>query len=313
MPYQSGKVPLEAIGGTYGPYDGYDPADNTVRWPHNFQQLDFGDGAYHPAWFAVQKSKNTMAVYTLSLVGLQNAFNQLTEKLHFDLDPVNDLSYSPLALGQFTEGVTLMSLAAAYGMIGNGGLYYHPYLYSKVVDQDGRIVLSQNVVGERVISSDTAYITSRMMKKVVDDPEGSGWYASLGDIEVVGKTGTANDESTYTFVGVTPEYVACYRLSRDNHQAISRSAGWRAIPQVWGDIMKVLTEGDPAQSFEKDRNVVILDYCTETGFIAGENCTKTEQGYYRKSNYPKICDGDQDHDKKYFEEHYGVPDIPLYN
>ena len=310
---QSGKVSVGAIGGTYGPYDGYDPSDNTVRWPHNYQETNFGDGLYYPTWYAVQKSKNTMAVYTLSLVGLQNAFNQLTEKLHFNLDPVNDFSYSPLAMGQFTEGVTLISLAAAYAMVGNGGLYYHPYLYSKVVDQDGRIVLAQNAVGERVISSDTAYITNRLMRKVVEDQRGSGHFADLGNIEVAGKTGTANDESTYTFVGVTPEYVACYRLSRDNHQAITKNSGWRTIPQVWGDVMKGITEGDPAQSFVKDPDVIIMDYCTQTGLLAGDNCTKTQQGYYRKSKLPKKCDGDQDHDPTYFVEHYGVTDIPLYD
>ncbi len=310
---QSGKVSVGAIGGTYGPYDGYDPSDNTVRWPHNYQETSFGDGLYYPTWYAVQKSKNTMAVYTLSLVGLQNAFNQLTEKLHFNLDPVNDFSYSPLAMGQFTEGVTLISLAAAYAMVGNGGLYYHPYLYSKVVDQDGRIVLSQNAVGEKVISSDTAYITNRLMRKVVEDQGGSGHFADLGNIEVAGKTGTANDESTYTFVGVTPEYVACYRLSRDNHQAITTNSGWRTIPQVWGDVMRVITEGEPAQSFVKDPDVIIMDYCTQTGLLAGDNCTKTQQGYYRKSKLPKKCDGDQDHDPTYFVEHYGVTDIPLYD
>lgn len=311
---QSGKVPLDAIGGTYGPYDGYDPDDNTVRWPHNFQELSFGDEKYHPAWYGVQKSVNTMAVYILSKVGLQNAFNQLSEKLHFDLDPVNDFAYSPLALGQFTKGVTLMSLAAAYGMIGNGGLYYKPYLYSKVVDSDGRIVLSQNVVGERVISSDTAYITSRLMKMVVEDPSptATGPNAKIDGIEVVGKTGTANDLSTYTFVGVTPEYVACYRISRDNHQAIERNSGWRTIPLVWGNVMREITAGDPPQSFIKDSNVIELEYCTKTGLIAGKDCTDKAIGYYRRNNYPPTCDGDQDHNMKYFEEHYGSPEIPFY-
>ncbi len=309
----SGKLPASALGpGPYGPDDGYDPEDNTVRWPHNYLEPGFGDGKYYPVWFGVQKSVNTIAVYTLSKVGLQKAFTQLSEKLHFKLDPVNDMAYSPLALGSITEGVTLDSLAAAYAMVGNGGLYYEPYLYSKVVDGDGRIVLSQNVVGERVISSDTAYITTRLMRQVVVDPSGSGRHAQLENIEVIGKTGTANDESTLCFVGLTPNYVAAYRISRDNHKPIYRGDGWQVIPAVWGNVMSEITDGEPPQSFTPDPNVVVQNYCTQTGLLASEKCTSTVVGYYRKDNLPQLCDGNKDHERDYFIEHYGITDIPYY-
>lgn len=309
----SGKVPAGALGEDYE-MGGYDPTDNTNRWPHNFEESGFGDYKYHPAWWAVQQSKNTMAVYTLSKVGLQTAFNHLTEKLHFDLDPVNDMSWAPLALGQFTNGVDLLSLTAAYAIMGNGGLYYRPYLYSKVVDKDGRIVLSQNVVGERVISADTAYITNRLMKSVIDNDYGNGSYARLPNIEVVGKTGTANDETTRSFVGLTPEYVVSYRICRDNHSKLPQYGDlWRQAPLVWGNVMRELTEGAPAQTFEKPDDVLEMAYCAKTGFLAGDKCKETLIGYYKKTNYPKVCDGDLDHDDEYFEKNYGVTEIPLYD
>lgn len=321
----SGKIPSAALGpGPYGAEDGYDPEDDTVRWPHNYQEAGFGDGLYYPAWYAVQKSKNTMAVNVLSKVGLQKAFTQLSEKLHIKLDPVNDMAYSPLALGSITEGVTLVSLAAAYSMIGNGGLYYEPYLYSKVVDNEGRIVLSQNVVGERVISSDTAYITNRMMRTVITDGNGSGRYAQLDGIEVVGKTGTANDESTLCFVGLTPSYIGAYRVSRDNHKPIDKGDGWRIPALVWNGVMKSITDGDPPEMFVKDPNVLEQNYCPITGFLAGDKCyeianqsdTDTIEikiGYYRKDNLPKVCDGNKDHSGSYFIEHYGNNgQIPFY-
>lgn len=312
----SGKIPASAMGS--GPFDGtfgYDPEDDTVRWPHNFEEDNtFGDGKYYPVWYGVRKSVNTMAVNVLSRVGLQKAYTQLSEKLHFNLDPVNDMAYSPLALGSITEGVTLTSLCAAYAMVGNGGLYYHPNLYSKVVDNEGRIVLQQNIVGERVISSDTAYITNRLMRTVVTDDNGTGRHARLENIEVIGKTGTANDESTLSFVGVTPEYVAAYRISRDNHKPIPRGGGWRTIATVWGEVMTKVTENDPPQAFTQDPDIVVQNYCTSTGLLAGENCTSTVVGYYRKSCLPKLCDGNKDHEYDYFIEHYGNNnEIPLYD
>ena len=309
----SGKIPVEAMGtdNEYTAEDGYDPTDNTIRWPHNFQEYGFGSGLYWPAWYAVQKSMNTIAVNVMSKVGLQNAYTHLTEKLHFTLDPVNDMAYSPLALGAFTDGITLVTLAAAYAIMGNGGLYYEPYLYSKVVDSDGRIVLSQNVVGESVISPDTAWITNRLMRTVItDNTGGTGRNADLGDIEVVGKTGTANDSSAYAFVGLTPNYVACFRISRDNHKEIpQQNGGWETLAVVWHRVMEPVTEGEGPQSFTPNNDVVVLNYCIETGLIATDNCPSTEIGYYRKSHIPISCDSK--HDNTYWTEH-GNNEIPFY-
>ena len=306
----AGKLPVEAMGDydyESDPY--YDPEEGTTRWPYNFNKT-IGDNLYYPVWYAVEKSLNTVAVNVLNRVGVQYAFTHLTEKLHFTLDPVNDMSFSPMALGAFTDGITLTTLTAAYAIMGNGGLYYEPYLYSKVVDSDGRIVLSQNVVGESVISPDTAWITNRLMRTVITDPNGSGINANLADIEVVGKTGTANDTSAYAFVGLTPKYVACFRISRDNHQEIPQSgAGWEILALVWRRVMESVTEGEGPQSFTPNNEVVELNYCTETGLIATDACPDTKLGYYRISFLPQACDSK--HDGRYWTEH-GSDEVPLY-
>lgn len=309
----SGKINAEAIYGSGEIPDdaGYDEEDGTVRWPHNYQDSTFGDGLYYPAWYAVEKSVNTMAVNVLSRVGLQRAFTQLRDVLNFDLDPVNDMAYSPLALGSITNGVTLIELASAYAIMGNGGLYYHPYLYSKVVDSDGRTVLAQNIVGERAISSDTAWITNRLMRTVVTDIYGSGINANFDDygIEVVGKTGTANDYSALSFVGLTPKYVACYRISRDNHEDILPTDGWETLATVWRRAMEPILSQEESQSFTPDPSVVEMQYCTETGLIASESCPETKLGYYRPSNIPQVCDSK--HDNTYWATH-ADDEIPYY-
>ena len=42
--------------------------------------------------------------------------------------------YSPIALGQLTQGMTLMELAGAYQIFGSGGVYYEPKLYNLITD-----------------------------------------------------------------------------------------------------------------------------------------------------------------------------------
>ena len=315
----SGKVPAYSMGADYVASNGYDPKDDTVRWPHNYEQYDnFGTGAFYPAWYAVRESTNTIAVKVMSMVGLQTAYTHLTEKLGFDtLDGVNDMAYSPLALGAFTNGLPLVKLAAAYAPIGNGGLYYEPYFYSQVLDSEGKVVLSQNSVGTQAISSDTAWITNRMMKTVIAGTQtGSGRHAQLENIEVVGKTGTANDMSALLFTGLTPSYVASYRVSFDDNREITSNDNWITLAKVWNKVMSSVCDTSYEQNFTADPNVVVVNYCALSGLIATDECPNTEVGYYRRSNIPNTCDATkaehEDEKGSLYWKNHGDKEIPFY-
>lgn len=46
-----------------------------------------------------------------------------------------------MALGGLTWGVSPVQMAGAYATIANGGVYQAPTFYSKVVDENGNIIL----------------------------------------------------------------------------------------------------------------------------------------------------------------------------
>lgn len=307
----SGKIHAEYAGsGSHAAEAGYNAADQTVRWPHNYQEAGFGSGAYWPAWYAVQKSMNTIAARCMKKVGLVNAYNQLANNLGFEhLDSINDVAYAPLATGALTNGATLTELTAAYQVMGNGGMFYKPSYYSVVYDNKGVVVLEQDTTGRRALSEDSAWITNRMMLKVVQDDYGTGKNAKLGECEVVGKTGTANDMSNLLFAGLTPEYVACYRIAYDDNHEIGSGDGWRTMALVWHDVMVNFVDTTVEQSFTPDSSTLELRYCTETGLLATSHCPGSMIGYYRKSNIPGSCDSR--HDGLYWSEH-GSTEIPLY-
>ncbi|GHV46531.1 hypothetical protein FACS189499_01920 [Clostridia bacterium] len=288
--------------------DSNDPNDR-IRWPYNYEESFPGTGNYFPTWYAVQKSTNTIAVQTLQKVGLQNAYNILTEQLGFtSLDRQNDLSWSPLAFGAFTNGERLHELAGAFQTIGNGGMYYKPYFYSKVVDNTGKVILEQDYTGTQAFEKDTAWIVNRMMKKVIEDPAGSGQHAKLPNVEVIGKTGTTNDLSNLLFVGLTPNYVGAYRIGYDDNRAIGRrgSDGWKTLALVWHDVMIDIEDTGTEKTFTPESSVVTLMYCAETGLIATDKCPSKVVGYYRKTGIPQSCNSA--HDGTYWETHgSGVP------
>ncbi len=276
-------------------------------WPMNFEydygvQID-GKNVYIPVWDAVAQSKNTVAVRLCEALGIDTCFNFLTEKLHItSLDYTYDRSYSPVALGQLTYGMTLLELAGAYQMFGSGGVYYEQKLYSVITDYNDNVVLEQEPLGERVMGADSAYITNRAMMQVINNANSSGSYAKINGIEVVGKTGTSNDERIVAFAGLTPEYLGVVRLGYDNNKKIT---GENYIPlgKVWHNFMVQLVDENSIKTFHKDSNVVEKKYCTETGLLATSKCTKTAVGYYKKDAQPKTCDSTHKtiKDSKYYQ------------
>ncbi len=275
--------------------------DDGTYWPVNFEGVDYGD--YVPAWYAVQQSINTVAVRGAQLLSVQTCFDFLADSLHIStLDYTNDMALSPVALGQLTNGMYLDELAGAFQIFGTGGVYYDLKLYSKVTDYNDKTVLEMDTVGERVMDSDSAYITNRMMKTVVDATFGTtGRYAKIEGMEVVGKTGTSNDDRIVAFAGLTPEYLGVIRIGYDDNKSIT-GKNYTVMGQVWHDFMVQIVDDNSLKTFTKDPNVVERQYCTASGLLAGSKCTSTAIGYYKKDALPKVCNY---HDEGGGSTHYG--------
>ncbi len=268
---------------------------NKESWPYNFN-FEGGGGELMPVWEAVRYSRNTIAVRVAQMLTPQVCYNQLTQNLGISTLEESDIALSPITLGALTNGVKLIELAGAYQMFGNGGIYYEPKLYSKVLDSKGNIVLEQDFYGTQAIDSDSAWIANRMLRTVVTTPSGSGRYADLGNMEVIGKTGTSNDEKNLLFVGCTPDYVGAVWIGYDDGREIpsSYTDGHRYCAQIWHDVMAEVEDTTQVSKFTPDSTVVERRYCLETGLLASADCTKTDVGYYRKSNLPAFCSGDHE-------------------
>ncbi|MBV9606134.1 MAG: penicillin-binding protein 2, partial [Solirubrobacterales bacterium] len=114
-----------------------------------------------------------------------------------------------IGIGQGGLLVTPLQMAMVAAAVANNGVLMKPYFVSKVVDQDGRTVRSNNpTVYQTVMKPSTAQALSQMMRRVVE--EGTGQPAQLGGISVAGKTGTASIGATGSgltepwFIGFAP-------------------------------------------------------------------------------------------------------------
>ena len=130
------------------------------------------------------------------------------------LRPLNEwsgLSRYSLAIGQEIS-VTSLQMAAAFGAIGNGGVYMVPTIIESIEDDEGAVLQSFYARSRgRVISRATAQKLMSMMRLVVE--RGTGSRAGIRFYVVVGKTGTGqksgrqggySERATASFIGLAP-------------------------------------------------------------------------------------------------------------
>ena len=122
-----------------------------------------------------------------------------------------------VAIGQGDLFATPLQMASVAQAIGNGGVRLKPHIMAKAVDPDGRTVEeAKPEEADRVMSLQTARDVTLMMKQVVR--EGTGTAAALEGVEVAGKTGTAELNTSGLnqpwFMCFTPEVAVAITLER---------------------------------------------------------------------------------------------------
>jgi len=258
----------------------------------------------------ISYSMNVVAVRALEMVSPQISFNYL-KKLGFTTlvesrydeasgQTFTDINLS-LALGGLTDGVTNLELTAAYATIANGGVYNKPYLYTKVLDHEGRVILSNEPESTQVIKTSTAYLLTSAM---VDTVTGGTGYATGSRLKfkeykmpVAGKTGTAANNNDLWFCGYTPYYTASVWSGFDNNfSQINQSYQ----QDIWRTIMERIhaTYELPYKEFTVPDSVVTAKICTKSGKLAIDGiCDHAEGGstvrteYFAKGTVPlEKCD-----------------------
>lgn len=264
------------------------------NWPQNYDRTYTNGGV--TVQKALEKSLNTVPVKILEQLTPTSSFNFLKDKLGFttlvDKQLINgkeftDKTLASLSLGALTKGTTLLELTASYQIFGNGGKYYKPVGYNKIVNSSNNIVLENKEEPINAISPETATVMNKLLRTVIVGPNGTGRAAALSNIEVVGKTGTAEDDTDQLFVGCTPYYVSGIWIGYDNPTSIRKNMYSSA--KIWNNIMKPIYNGLPAKNFENFGNVVEKSYCTTTGLLANERCPSKAVGYYKPDGLPKEC------------------------
>ncbi len=210
--------------------------DGTDWYPHNagYEQL-----GVITIYTALQHSLNTVAAQIVDKLTPQTSYDYLTQRLGFEHLTPDDISYSPMALGQLTNGATVREMAQAYATFANDGNFTYSRTYSMVTDAKGNIIIDNQPKTIAAFDPNTAYVMTYMMQNAVEN--GTGKAARLWNMPVAGKTGTSGNTKDRWFCGVTPYYCAAVWTGYDTPATI-RSNGNPAA-QLFSKVMKPLHEG----------------------------------------------------------------------
>lgn len=253
----------------YGAYNGYMTMPEAISW-----------------------SSNAGTVQLLSEVGTQTAYNQAVNLMGFThLDPEADAnSIGALSLGGMAGGVTVREMAAAMAYVGNGGLFYEPYTYYYVTDANGTVILdNRNNNPTEAYSPEVAYEMNRALRyNVLTSTHSHSMNANISGWEIVGKTGTTDDDKDSWFVGASPY---CTLAVWTGYDTPSRVPVTSLATTTWRIVMSNYLEGKEYKEYDMPDDVITATYCKGSGLLASSYCGATGTGYYTKDTMPGYCNG----------------------
>lgn len=263
--------------------DGYSPSN---WWGSSYR------GMANPR-LGIQNSMNVVTVKAMDMVGVDTCYDYL---MNFGFTTLENDNHLATALGGLTYGVTQLEVTAAYGTIGNGGVYKKPTLYTKVLDHNGNELLNYDTDFEdrQVLSSGAAYVLIDMMKDVI--AKGTGTSAAFRNISmpIAGKTGTTTDTKDLSFVGMTPYYVAGVWLGYDEYDSTVQNMNnlnQSSHMVVWRTCMEKIHQNLATTDFDMPSDVVREYVCSYSGMLPNSGCSGHYEYFVKGTEPTEYCLG----------------------
>ncbi|MAT38572.1 MAG: penicillin-binding protein, partial [Ectothiorhodospiraceae bacterium] len=258
------------------------------RWrPRNF---DGSTGGLYTLRRGLMKSVNLIAIHTIMEIAPPDEVVRYAHRMGIS-SPLRP--YPSLAIG--TSEVVPMELTSAYGAFANEGIYSEPISVLRIEDRHGRAIEVNTGESREVLSKETAFIMSDMMRSVVTSGTAAGTRRYFTG-PAAGKTGTTQDYADAWFMGFTPNLVAGVWTGFDDRRVMftgSYGQGSKAAAPIWARFMKGVY-GDkriklPVRDFAVPEGVSRQRICLDTQNLATGACPRTVTEWVHDKYVPGYC------------------------
>jgi penicillin-binding protein 1A len=196
-----------------------------------------------------------------------------------------------LALALGASEVRPIELCNAYATFAAGGRFEPHRVLLRIEDADGREVpLPAREAPRDVMTAAEAYVTTSMLRSVIESPSGTARAArSLGRV-VAGKTGTSNEARDVWFAGYSPERVAVVWVGYDDVRPLGRrESGARTALPIWTAIMREAHGTRPPSDFAVPSGVVTVRIDPASGLLAYEGQEDAIEEVFVEGTEPRLA------------------------
>lgn len=231
---------------------------------------------------ALAYSRNVVTVKVAEKIGLGKIISSAKSLGIEDRDLPRDLT---LALGSLS--ISPLELTSAYSAFANSGTRMNPIAIKYITDPQGRVIESTEPIGSEVLSPQTAFLITSMMKDVVN--YGTGVGAKALGMPVAGKTGTTNDYRDAWFLGYTTDILTGVWVGFDDMMPIgNKETGSRAALPIWVRFMRSITGDSEIRDFEIPEGIVSLPININTGQIVNGSSEDSYIEFFKEDFVPNI-------------------------
>lgn len=186
---------------------------------------------------AVQKSSNVATYRLYQELGSENCLEYLENMNFKGLDP-KDYKYDTTCLGGFTNGTTVVEMAAGYATLANDGKYRTPTCIVKITDSDKNVIVPDEQKSHDIYSTNAA----RMMTDVLESCVTASYATASGckldvDMPAACKTGTTSNYVDGWLCGYTPYYTTAVWVGMDVYQSVDNLKGNTYPAYIWKNFM----------------------------------------------------------------------------
>jgi len=250
--------------------------------PVNYDGLEHGPVL---AREALGSSLNIPAVITLNHIGLTE-FYSFANRL--GISTLNDPDQADLSVALGGGEVSLLDLAAAYGVFASGGYRVEPYAIQSITDPAG-VALYRHTppASKRALDERVAWLISNILSDDESRMIGFGRNSILKlDRPAAVKTGTTTNFHDNWTVGYTPSLVVGVWVGNTSHEAMRNVTGLTGAAPIWAQMMRSALSGKPEESFIRPKGLAQVEICAQSGMLPTPACPNRKLEWFIEGTQP---------------------------
>lgn len=228
---------------------------------------------------ALAESNNSAALKVFKLAGPAHVV-KWAHQLGIESRLMPDES---LALGSYE--VKPIEMASAYAVFASGGEVAPPIWVKSLQGRSGAVALPQPPKFSPVMADDEAYLTTSLLRSVIE--AGTGRAARALGRPLAGKTGTTNRAKDAWFVGYSTELVVAVWVGYDDALplGLGEQGAVSALP-IWTSFMQQAHADRPATEFPRPASVLVVPIDPRTGLLPYPGQTDTVEEEFLEGTAP---------------------------